>query len=153
MMTKLQAIRWFTSIICEERVVFTRAKFEGTNFGMVIGDKQPRLKLPKDLNCPYDIGDKLFRKSFTDRYPMTKGFSTITLTLLHECGHWYTRSVVNPLTYMKMVGQAITNEEYFNIPYERLATDWAICWLSNPLNRKIAKQFEENYFGYGKEVK
>lgn len=150
-MTRLQAIRWFTSLVCNNKVILTREKCEGTNFAMVIGDKQPRLKLPKDLTAPYDMGDKLFRKSFTERYPMTKGFSTITLALLHECGHWHTRSVVNTSVYTTMVEQVITHEEYFNIPYERLATDWAICWLSSPTNRIIAKWFEESYFGYGKE--
>lgn len=147
-MTKLKAIRWFTGLVSDDKVIFTREKCEGTNFAMGIGDKQPRLKLPKDLNTPYDIGDKLFRKSFTDRCPIAKGFSTITLALLHECGHWHTRQVVNPTVYTQMVENACSHEEYFNIPYERIATDWAICWLNSPFNRKIAKWFEKDYFGH-----
>ena len=147
-MTKLQAIRIFTNLVSDDKVIITREKCEGTNFAMGIGDKQPRLKLPKNLNAPYDMGDKLFRKSFTDRCPIAKGFSTITLALLHECGHWHTRFVVNPSVYTEMVEQVVTHEEYFNIPYERLATEWAICWLSSPINRKIAKWFEGWYFGH-----
>ena len=147
-MTKLQAIRWFTNFVSCDNVIITKEKYEGTNFAMGIGDKQPRLKLPKDLNAPYDLGDKLFRKNFVERCPMAKGFSTVTLALLHECGHWHTRSIINMNVYTKMVDKAESHNDYFNIPYERLATEWAICWLSDPFNRMMAKTFEKQYFGY-----
>ena len=38
--------------------------------------------------------------------------------------------------------------EYMKIPWELLATDWAICWLNCPANRQLAKDFERDYFGY-----
>ena len=40
-------------------------------------------------------------------------------------------------------------EKYMAIPYEMLATCWAICWLMDPDNRKEAKNFEKNFFGRG----
>ena len=147
-MTKLQAIRWFSNFASCDNIIITKEKYEGTNFAMGIGDKHPRLKLPKDLNAPYDLGDKLFRKNFVERCPMAKGFSTVTLALLHECGHWHTRFILNMTVYTKMVENVESYEAYFDIPYERIATEWAICWLSDPFNRKMAKIFEKQYFGY-----
>ena len=94
-MTKLQVIRAFTSFVLAEKVIIARDKFDDTNFAMDIANPQPRLKLPKNLNFKYDITDKQFRKNFVERCPLAQGFSNIILTLLHECGHWATRSVMN----------------------------------------------------------
>ena len=38
------------------------------------------------------------------------------------------------------------NNAYFQMPDETAATEWAIKWLSNPENRKIAKAFEKKFF-------
>lgn len=147
-MTKLQVIRAFTSFVLAEKVIIARDRFDDTNFAMDIANPQPRLKLPKNLNFKYDIVDKQFRKNFVERCPLAQGFSNIILTLLHECGHWETRSVLNIVEYDKMASKAYTMEMYMAIPWEHLATDWAICWLNCPANRKIAKQFEKLYFGH-----
>lgn len=147
-MTKLQAIRAFCSFVCEDKIVIARDRFYGTNYGMNPLGEHPRLKLPQDLNAPYDDADRRFRRNFVERCPIAQGFSNITLTLLHECGHWATRSILNVVEYEKMVQKAYTQEMYMDIPWEHLATDWAICWLNDPINRKIAKGFERAYFGH-----
>lgn len=147
-MTKLQAIRKFVSFVCDDKVIIIRERFEGTNFGMSISDKNPRLKIPSDLSLPSDEADKIFRKNFVERYSSAQGFANITLTLLHECGHWMTRSIADPVEYDKMVARAWSMYSYLNIPWERIATEWAICWLCSPANRKVAKAFEKEYFGH-----
>ena len=148
-MTKLQAIRQFTSDVLGEPVTIARDKFRCSNYAMDITNPTPRIKLPIVLGLKPDEDDKLFRKDFTTRCPIAHGFSHITLTLLHECGHWATRSVMNIIEYEKMRDKAETMEEYMAIPWEHLATEWAICWLHCPANRKIAKEFERNYFENG----
>ena len=150
-MTKLQAIRKFMEFVLEEKIVIARDRFEENNYGMDIVNPIPRVKLPKSFDSTPDEVDKAFRKNFIERCPLAQGFSSITLTLLHECGHWATRSVMDMIEYDKMHWQAYTQEQYMAIPWEHLATDWAICWLYSPVNRKIAKAFEKDYFGYGKE--
>ena len=146
-MTKLQAIRDFTSYVLSSPVVIARDKFEDNNFAMDIANSVPRIKLPKDLNMKPDAIDKAFRKNFIEQYPSAQGFSNITITLLHECGHWATRSVMDIVEYDKMKNKAYTQRMYMDIPWEQLATMWAICWLASPVNRKIAKEFEHKYFG------
>lgn len=147
-MTKLQAIRNFTTMVLGEPTAIARDKFESTNFAMDVVNSSPRLKLPKTLEFKSDKSDKAFRKDFISRCPSAQGFSNITLTLLHECGHWATRSVIDIVEYDKMTTIAYTQEMYMAIPWEILATQWAICWLLCPANRKIAKNFEREYFGY-----
>lgn len=146
-MTKLQAIRHFTTFVLSEKVTIARDRFMGSNFGMGILSSSPRLKLPDSLDYPPDECDKAFRKNFVERCPLARGFSSITLTLLHECGHWATRSIIDIVEYEKWHERAESQEEYMKIPWEHLATEWAICWLHSPANRKAAKAFEREYFG------
>lgn len=150
-MTKLQAIRAFTNSVLGEKIIIAKEKFEDNNFAMGIFDEVPRLKLPKNLNFKYDKIDKSFRRNFVERCPLARGFSSVTLTLLHECGHWATRSIMNIVEYSKMREDAYTQEQYMQIPWEHLATEWAICWLYSPENRRLAKVFEQFYFGHRKE--
>ena len=150
-MTKLQAIRWFMKDVLGEPVTIARNRMPVFNFGMDIINPTPRLVLPYSLNCKSDEVDKLFRKNFISRCPFAQGFSNITITLLHECGHWATRSIMDMFEYDKMHKKAHSQEEYMKIPWEHLATEWAICWLYSPVNRKMAKVFEQLYFGYRKE--
>jgi len=146
-MTKLQAIRHFTTFVLSEKVTIARDRFIGSNFGMGILSSNPRLKLPDSLDYPLDEYDKAFRKNFVDRCPLARGFSSITLTLLHECGHWATRSIIDIVEYEKWNKRVTSQEEYMEIPWEHLATEWAICWLHSPAHRKAAKAFEKAYFG------
>ena len=150
-MTKLQAIRAFMNYVLGEKIVIANDKFDNSNFAMDIINPVPRVKLPKNLTFAPDKEDKIFRKDFIERCPMARGFSSITLTLLHECGHWATRSIMDIVEYDKMKYNANTQEEYMSIPWEHLATEWAICWLHSPVNRKMAKAFEQFYFGHRKE--
>ena len=150
-MTKLQAIRAFMNYVLGEKIVIANDKFEGSNFAMDISNPIPRVKLPRNLTFTPDEADKAFRKDFIERCPMAQGFSSITITLLHECGHWATRSIVDIVEYDKMRNKAHTMQMYMAIPWERLATEWAICWLCSPVNRKMAKAFEQFYFGHRKE--
>ncbi len=150
-MTKLQAIRAFMNYVLGEKIVIANDKYEDSNFAMDISNSIPRIKLPRNLTFTPDEADKAFRKDFIERCPMAQGFSSITITLLHECGHWATRSIMDIVEYDKMKYNADTPEDYINIPWEHLATEWAICWLYSPVNRKMAKVFEQFYFGHRKE--
>lgn len=147
-MTKLQAIREFCSYVCEQKVVFARNKYKYNNLGMDIDDKNPRLVLPAQLPSSFDYQDKMFRKNFVQRCPLAQGFSHITLSLLHECGHWATRSVFDVAESEKMEKKVDGYADYMQLPWEQLATQWAICWLNSPANRQMAKRFEREYFGY-----
>lgn len=142
-MTKLQAIREFADFLAEGHTTIARDRCEDGNWAMDIDSPTPRLKVPKDFDYR-DEQDKAFRKDFTARCPLAKGFSDVTLTILHEFGHWYNRNVMNIVVYDAMVQ---SEDNYFANPYEVLATQWAICWLLCPTNRKIAKSFEKAYFG------
>ena len=150
-MTKLQAIRWFASQVLGEKVVIPLERLED-NWGMVIGigTRQPRLLIPKDLNKK-SLNDYEFRKDFTQRYSVACGFANHTLTILHECGHWKTQEQINIFTYNKRLSTCKNNHDYFLMKEERIATDWAIQWLYEPENRKLAKEFERKYFGYGND--
>ena len=142
-MTKLQAIRQFANFLANEHVTIANDRCDKGNWAMDIDNPTPRLKIPKDLTYR-DDADKEFRKDFVTRCPIATGFSDITLTILHEFGHWYNRNVMDIVVYADMVEN---DENYFSNPYEVLATQWAICWLLCPANRKIAKDFEKKYFG------
>ena len=150
--TKLRAIRLFMNTIVGQQVIFTRERFEGSNMAMGIWDNVPRLKLPSKIDHPFDEMDKEFRRDFIKRCPMAQGFATITLELLHECGHWKTREVINSVIYNRQVEKVDNQKDYMMIPYEHLATDWAIAWLQNPANRGLAKFFERLYFHYGNDI-
>lgn len=144
-MTKLQAIREFMQYAVGEYVSISRTRFD-CNWGMIISNKTPSICIPKDLEYTPTEADKAFRKDFVRRCPTAQGFANVTLTLLHECGHWITRSAMDMIEYDKSIN-VLTDEEYFSNPWEMLATQWAICWLLCPENRKIAKDFEKKYFG------
>lgn len=142
-MTKLQAVRKFAEVLAGEHVTIARDKYHNGNWAMDISNSEPRIKIPDDFSYR-DEEDKKFRKNFTSQCSIAKGFSDVTLTLLHEFGHWYTRQVVNLIVYDKFVNDG----DYLSNPYEVLATQWAICWLLCPANRQIAKTFERDFFGY-----
>lgn len=111
-------------------------------------------------NFSYYYERNPFYINFIQRYKPARGFAKITLTLLHELGHIETLSQL-PHDYdraetiseikrkAKEEGLNIwdTNMKYyFPLLDETLATEWAIKWLQNPENRKIAKKFEKEFF-------
>lgn len=141
-MTKLQAIRKFADIVAEEHVIICR---ERDVWSMCMADNKPRLILPVDIDA-IDNDDRIFRNDFIRRCPLARGFAHVTLSILHEIGHHFNREIY---IFSDIVeNEDETTEEHIKLPYEIVATDWAINWLQNPTNRKIAKQFEKEYFGY-----
>ena len=145
-MTKLQAIRKFVEQITGEKVVIKKFPFNG-RWGMAVNAKEPRLYVPYDYGVEKDEGDREFRANMTDISSTAKGFSDATLSILHECGHWFNRTSFDYEAYQSMTTD-VTNKEYIRCPFEMVATLWAICWLQNKDHRKWAKEFEKNYFGY-----
>lgn len=105
-------------------------------------------------------GAKVFRAYWTQKYPMLKGFSDVTLALLHELGHLETIDALHEdgysrfermenLLYINDSGKGnfnLLNFMYFNMRDEKAATHWAIEWLSDPEHRKLAKKFEKQFF-------
>lgn len=115
-----------------------------------------------DVCIEYDFktmsgeGQREFRRNVIMRDASIRGFSNVTLSLLHELGHFATEDDV-PFGYdrfkaekqfRKWCGDDIVkiNMMYFSLPDEWLATQWAIDWLSDEDNRKRAKQFERDFF-------
>lgn len=147
-MTKIQAIRWFANQITESPVTIARQRLV-ENWGMDLNpeNKTPRLLIPKDL-LTNDVNDKLFRKNIEGISKVTRGFSNVTLAILHEYGHWETRSVFDMIAYYKINRNVHTMEQYMQNPFEQIATQWAVCWLQQPQNRALAKQFEKFFFGH-----
>ena len=110
----------------------------------------------------YDYADlndgaqsKEFCRFFHEKDKVTKGFSELTLSLLHELGHNETVSLV-PKKYSrekslrkikKQTSDFVElNRLYFNLTDELMATEWAITWLRSKNNRKRAKKFERDFF-------
>lgn len=102
------------------------------------------------LSCK---GDKQFREHFVNLCPMGKGFASITLSLLHELGHFSTNQEIEgydrelELEFLhRTIPREVRNYAYFMLPDEMAATLWAIEWLKNKENRKLAKAFEKKFF-------
>jgi len=141
-MTKVDIIRKFASAVLGERVIIVRKRGD---WGMSLIENHPRLELPADI-YQNDKQDKLFRKDFIRRYNGARGFSNVTISVLHELGHWVTRAEVDWEEYYILQDQ-VSGQEYFDLYGERVATDWAIQWLSIPENRRKAKAFEAELRG------
>lgn len=140
-MTKLQAMRKFSDTVAGEHVIFIRSE----DWGMSVSDSHPRLLVPYDL-MKNDCGDQMFRIDFIKRCPLAQGFANVTISILHEIGHHFHREEYIE-TNEKEYNEA-TGFDHFKLPCEIVATDWAIKWLQDPANRRLAKQFEREFFGY-----
>lgn len=108
----------------------------------------------KKADFTKDLGGKCFRADFVSRCPAARGFSDVTLSLLHELGHTMTKIFVPPMNkeideYNKAVENLTdmkeVNKLYFALTDEHMATDWAIEWLQNRNNRRLAKNFEKQF--------
>ena len=118
----------------------------------------------EELDIYYNLDElfaessKIFRAYWVERCPMLKGFSDITISLLHELGHLETNEEIRPEFPVAMREIALMgieerfdndldrNRFYFALPDEKAATEWAIKWLSDAENRKKAKKFEKKFF-------
>ena len=144
-MTKLQAIREFTTYVLGEYCGIARMRMD-ENWFMRLSESKPYIGVPKNFDYELTFGDKLFRIDFIHRCPIADDFSDITLSILHECGHWATRNVYDAVEYDKYETRT-DDVTYFTNPWEILATQWAICWLLSPANQQLAHEFEEKFFG------
>ena len=134
---------------------FTFKFFKGQDFQVFLPDNLPTnmaeyFVMLYNFNQLSDLTD--FRRCWTPAYPALRGFATITLTLLHEIGHVMTADAVKEYSNeqrekdIAAIEQSEEWEEYYFLPDERAATEWAIEWLKNSENRKIAKKFEKEFF-------
>ena len=141
-MTKLQALHWFADTVAKEHVVIMR---ERTEWAMYVHHPYPYMSMPSELNyISTNKWEHEFRKFFCKKYPMAWRFSDVTLSILHEIGHHFTREAF--IECDKMEYDNATGYDHFVFPCEIAATDWAIKWLKQKENRKIAEQFEEMFF-------
>ena len=86
-----------------------------------------------------DEGAIAFEENFRKHFPIAKNFDVFTLSILHEIGHLETEDeMIDDTQYRN--SEKITNEEYFKLHNERIATEWAGDWLEE--NYSIAKNFE-----------
>lgn len=96
-----------------------------------------------------------FNKNFFHLYPAARGFSSLTISLLHELGHHETLFDLpdswDRVKEEQKLSKYFNNfdkmyQAYFSMKDEKLATQWAIDWLSQTENRKRAKRFEREFF-------
>lgn len=125
-------------------------------FRAYVGATKIRIEYDFQSMAKNDVGQSEFRRNITMRDASLRGFSDVTLSLLHELGHFETEGDV-PFGYDRFKAQKdyrkwcgddlrLLNLMYFSLPDEWLATQWAIDWLSDEDNRKRAKQFERDFF-------
>ena len=144
-MTELTAIRNFVEQVTGVRPVIARVR---SDWSVTSEADSMRMTVPTVYTGT--ASDKAFRANFVSRCPLARGFADVTISILHEMGHFSTRDNFNGDVYSAQVAEAGTDmDKYMAIPYEMLATCWAICWLMDPENRKLAKEFEKNFFGRG----
>lgn len=135
-MTQLQAIRCFLSMITDTKVIISRRRDE---WGMYIQGNVPTIIIPRD---PNEEGED-FRNNFISRCPIAKNYMDVTISILHEMGHYFTRNDFldfDPTPYANYKGI-----KHFEIPDEIAATDWAIQWLEN--HEPLAMAFEKLFRG------
>ena len=94
-----------------------------------------------------------FVANFVERFPIAKNYNPFLLSILHEIGHLET---VNDMVddIVERENSAITDEEYFALFNERIATDWAGEWLEENeiLAEKFNTQIEDLLFGLYSQI-
>ena len=157
-------VKEFIATLYNESVDFALAITKGkvvnyAAWGDVAEDEEVMIFIPnwRKADFKHDKGGKLFRKDFVQRCARAKGFSDVTISVLHEVGHTMTNQFL-PKDYdrktefekLKSNLQAKTNKEitlaYFQMQDEVMATNWAIDWLNDAQNRKTAKRFEKKFW-------
>ena len=133
------------------RVKMTRSK---RGFAVWPVEKDdPEFHFFYNLDELYCKGSKQFAQDFFSRCPMGRGFASVTITILHELGHMNAQQSFEGYNRIEAIEELrknfpreTINFEYFKLPDEKAATDWAIEWLSHPENRRKAKEFEKKFF-------
>lgn len=78
---------------------------------------------------------KAFYQNFILRFPQAKELSIFTLSILHEVGHLETENEMIDDTNINT--DSLTNEKYFALYNEKIATDWAGEWIEQNYNKAI----------------
>ena len=84
-----------------------------------------------------DTAGEAFYNNFVSRFPQAEGFNLFTLSILHEVGHFETEWEMEDETELRAVNE-MSNDDYFNLFNERIATDWAGEWIENNFNEALA---------------
>lgn len=101
-----------------------------------------------------------FNRFVHNKWNYTRGFAGITLTILHEMGHWATYPTLSKKfnraealvdMYIECDKRNFSWYElqmYYMTHFEdeRKATKWGMNWLADAEHRKIAKAFEKAFF-------
>lgn len=118
-----------------------------------IEKNDPEFHFFYNLDELYSKGSKQFAQDFFARCPMGRGFASVTIAILHEIGHMNAQQSFEGYNRVEAIKELeknfpreTINFEYFKLPDEKAATDWAIEWLSHPENRQKAKEFEKKFF-------
>ena len=120
-----------------------------------------RFRYDRSLKSSPYYSDEFTRFVHKER-SYARGFSSITLCLLHEVGHYQTVKQFfreNPrynrgAEIFKICCKARlyenpeyeANRLYQQLPDELSATTWALDWLADAEHRKLAKAFEKKFF-------
>lgn len=143
-MTKKKAIKWFIKKITNDKVKLIHG--EDDDWAIHVEVPYVRLEVPSDL-LMVTPSDNEFRDFMIGRSPIAKKFSNVTISILHELGHYYNREIYDNTPEAEYKKSLKSNEAHFNLPCELVATDWAIEWLQDKKNRKLARKFEGKFFG------
>ena len=144
----------FSNAVEEEIPSQVKMTYREDGFAVCISEKDdPEFHFFYNLDELYSKGHKQFAQDFFARCPMGRGFASITITILHEIGHMNAQQDFEGYSRIEAIRELknnfpreTINFEYFKLPDEKAATDWAIEWLSHPENRKKAKEFEKKFF-------
>ena len=144
----------FRNAVEEEIPSQVKMTYREDGFAVCIAEKDdPEFHFFYNLDELYSKGHKQFAQDFFARCPMGRGFASITITILHEIGHMNTQQDFEGYNRVEAIRELknnfpreTINFEYFKLPDEKAATDWAIEWLSHSENRRKAKEFEKKFF-------
>ena len=144
----------FSNAVEEEIPSQVKMTYREDGFAVCISEKDdPEFHFFYNLDELYSRGHKQFAQDFFARCPMGRGFASITITILHEIGHMNAQQDFEGYSRIEAIrelknnfSRETINFEYFKLPDEKAATDWAIEWLSHPENRQKAKEFEKKFF-------
>ena len=82
-------------------------------------------------------GGEAFYNNFIQRFPCAQELGLFTLSLLHELGHLETEwEMVDDIE--KRNSESMSDEEYFNLFNEYIATEWAGEWIQSNLEQALA---------------
>lgn len=82
-----------------------------------------------------------FYKNFCKKFPFVKDFSLFTLAVFHEIGHIETEDEMEDDTDLR--NTELSNEEYFNLHNEKIATEWAGNYINEHL--MFTKYFDDKF--------